>query len=185
MPPAASKVSAASKRGVFCTPTKCSPGSVTKKGSLCKDEGVVSLNGVMERAIGKIIFALREEPVKILPCLEIVEGGDLIPKPMVHEVENPDDKPFPKTYCKLYRIPKDYMKKFYLHRVCPALSIVLLNNLEKNTPGTIKNVFLQPTESTPTTAGLSFATRRKYSSRPSNACTKRRTRRWRTLLSAV
>ena len=76
----------------------------------------------------------------------------MIPKAMVQDREHPDDRPFPKTYCKLYRIPEDYLEKNYIHRVCPTLSIEALNKLEKNIPSIIRNMFLQPTESTPNDA---------------------------------
>lgn len=104
-----------------------------------------SMDPMLFEALNDVIEALTEQPTKILPCLRDVKSDKYLFQSQKNNQDDEDEQPFHSTYKKLYRTPKDFLRK-YLAALAMTngrseLDETSLVSLEKAREGTIRDLY--------------------------------------------
>jgi hypothetical protein len=118
----------------------------------------MSINTVFDKlqkeALEEIQQLLQQEPLKIMPALQLLRGDGLVPK--LKDLS--DDRPFPMTYIKLYQCPKVTVMEL-LPELEPDIfrSPDFCKRLEMATKGTLHNAWYMGMAATASSKWPKFA----------------------------
>lgn len=109
------------------------------------------LVNMQEEGLDELIELCRQDPRKILPLLRVAKQDSLVEDTALEPASG--EKPFHMSYTKLQRIPKDFLRS-WLPDVLPKPSTFddkTLNSLERNEPGSLRQIFDVACKVLPTT----------------------------------
>lgn len=116
------------------TPRSKAPADVTTSVSTL-------LVSMQEEGLDELIELCRQDPRKILPLLRVAKQDSLVEDTALEPTSG--EKPFHMSYTKLQRIPKDFLRS-WLPDVLPKpnkFDDTTLKNLERNEPGSLRQIF--------------------------------------------